>query len=449
MLDLMSLLLQIVIGLVILGVLVLIHETGHFLMAKAWGIRVLAFSIGFGKPIFKKKINDTEYRICSIPFGGYVAMSGEHPEDDTPPQPGDFTSKPVGQRALVALAGPAANYLFAMVFLWIAFLVGVDRPTYLNRPVVGAVADSSAAKQAGLRPGDSIVSINGVKTATWEKVQAALSGRSNELKVDFVRDGVRDTIDFTVPAIKGRSISQGPLAGLYPSYPAVIDSVTNGSPAQKAGLRRRDTVVSINGRAVGSWFQVQNAIVHYDSSVGPLRFEVRRAGSLQSAEVSPEFRKDLGRYLMGAAPMAPAVEKKRYPPAQAVSRTLTKSWEYTIMIYDMVAKIVSKQVSPQQLAGPIGIVQMSGFVAMGGLSAILDFMALIGINLAVLNLLPLVITDGGLLLFLLIEAVRRKPLAVRHQMIVNRVAIAFFIALFVYVTFNDIARIPELFRLAK
>jgi regulator of sigma E protease len=442
---------QIAIGLVILGILVLIHELGHFLMAKAWGIRVIAFSIGFGKPIVKKTINGTEYRIGSIPFGGYVSMPGEHPEDDAPPKPGDFNSKSIGQRALVALAGPAANFLFAMILLWIMFLSGVEKPIYLDRTVIGAVADSSAAKQAGLCPGDSIISINGKKTENWESIQGALSSRSSEVNVVFVRDGRTATSHFAMPTIQGRGIPRQPFAGLYSPLPAIIGSVNTGSPAEKAGLKALDTVVSINGQSIHSWFQLSESITHFNPSAGPMSFVVRRIDSPAPTAIAiiPEYKKDLHRYLIGAAVMSPPVKKVRYSASEAVSQTVSKSWEYTIMIFDVVAKLVSKQVSMQQLAGPVGIVQMSGVVAMGGLAAILDFMALIGINLAVINLLPLVITDGGLLLFLFIEFLRRKPLAVKYQAIVNRIAIAFFITLFIYVTFNDVARIPELFRLMK
>ena len=148
----MNILLQIIIGFAILGILVVIHELGHFLMAKAWRIRVIAFSIGFGKPLLKKTIGETEYRFSSIPFGGYVQMAGEHPEEDTVIGPGDFNSKPTWQRALVAIAGPFANFFFALVFLLVMFLIGVDKPVFLKRPIVGAVADSSVAKNAGFFP---------------------------------------------------------------------------------------------------------------------------------------------------------------------------------------------------------------------------------------------------------------------------------------------------------
>jgi regulator of sigma E protease len=445
----MMILLQIVIGLVILGILVIIHEMGHFLMAKAWQIRVLAFSIGFGKPLFKKTIGETEYRICAIPFGGYVHMAGEHPEDEKSADPGDFTSKPTWQRALVAIAGPAANFIFAMIFLWVMFMIGVEKPVYLQRPVVGAVADGSVARQAGILPGDSIVSINGRGISSWENVQTALSTTSGAISLRLARGGRIDSVQFVMPVVRGRGIPRQPAAGLFASLPAVIGSLNVNSPAERAGFKAHDVVVSIDEKPIVSWFQLSDIIVHYNSSSGPLRFVVRRGDSLIHAAAIPEYNKDARRYMIGAAAAAPRTEKTRYSPTGAVSLTVRKSWEYTVMIFDVIAKLISKQVSPQQLAGPVGIVQMSGVMAMGGPSAILDFMALIGINLAVLNVLPLVITDGGLLLFLLIETVRRKPLSIRRQLLINRIAIAFFISLFLYVTINDIARVPELLRLGK
>jgi regulator of sigma E protease len=269
------------------------------------------------------------------------------------------------------------------------------------------------------------------------------------MKIVFERGATIDSVELTLPVIHGRGIPKQPAAGLFPPLPAVIGSLNIHSPAEKAGFKNHDMVVSISDKPILSWFQLSDIIVHYNPSAGALRFAVRRGDSLVSIAVVPEFNKEAKRYLIGAAVATPRTEKTRFSPIGAIAQTLHKSWEYTIMIFDVIGKLVSKQVSPQQLAGPVGIVQMSGVMAMGGLSAILDFMALIGINLAVLNLMPLVITDGGLLLFLLIEAVRRKPLSLHYQMIINRIAIAFFISLFIYVTINDIVRIPELLRLAK
>ena len=445
----MTILIQIIIGLVILGILVVIHELGHFLMAKAWHIRVLAFSIGFGKPLFKKNIGETEYRISSIPFGGYVHMAGEQPEEGKTVEPGDFNSKPTWQRALVALAGPLANFIFALVFLIVMFLVGVDKPVFLKRPIIGAVSDSSVAKQAGFLPGDSIIAINNHPIESWEDVQTILGSRSAIYKVVLIRTSRKDSINLFMPRIYGRDIPKQPAGGLLPPYPAVVGSVTAGSPAHKAGLRINDVIVSINDGKIYSWPQLSAIILHYDSLAGPFKFVVRRADSLVNTTIAPEYKRDAKRYLIGIAPQNPRTIRVSYPLNEAVLKTFHKSWEYTTMIFDVIGKLISKQVPPQQLAGPVGIVQMSGLVAMGGLSPILDFMALIGINLAVLNVLPLVITDGGLLFFLLIETIRRKPLSVKHQMLINRIAIGFFIFLFLFVTYNDILRIPELFKLAK
>ncbi|MGB7569868.1 MAG: RIP metalloprotease RseP [Chitinivibrionales bacterium] len=445
----MTILIQIIIGLVILGILVVIHELGHFLMAKAWHIRVLAFSIGFGKPLFKKNIGETEYRISSIPFGGYVHMAGEQPEEGKTVEPGDFNSKPTWQRALVALAGPLANFIFALVFLVVMFLVGVDKPVFLKRPIIGAVSDSSVAKQAGFFPGDSIIAINNHPIESWEDIQTILGSRSAVYKVVLIRTSRKDSINLVMPRIYGRDIPKQPAGGLLPPYPAVVGSVTAGSPAHKAGLRINDVIVSINDGKIYSWPQLSAIILHYDSLAGPFKFVVRRADSLVNTTIAPEYKRDAKRYLIGIAPQNPRTIRVSYPLNEAVLKTFHKSWEYTTMIFDVIGKLISKQVPPQQLAGPVGIVQMSGLVAMGGLSPILDFMALIGINLAVLNVLPLVITDGGLLFFLLIETIRRKPLSVTHQMLINRIAIGFFIFLFLFVTYNDILRIPELFKLAK
>jgi regulator of sigma E protease len=236
--------------------------------------------------------------------------------------------------------------------------------------------------------------------------------------------------------------------GLEPCMPAVIGAVNGGSAGEKAGLKARDTVVSINGVVLHSWYELSSIVASYDSLSGPLVFALRRGGgAVVSVNVTPGYDKGLKRFLVGISTAPPETRKVRYGPVVSVKKMVERTWNYTTMIFDVLGKLLSKQVSPKQLAGPVGIVQMSGVVALSGIVPILDFMALIGINLAVLNLLPLLITDGGMLLFLCIEAVRRKPLPVKYQLIINRVAISFFIALFIYVTFNDIARVPDMIRM--
>ncbi|HUI93198.1 MAG TPA: RIP metalloprotease RseP [Chitinivibrionales bacterium] len=436
-----------IVGVIILGILVLVHELGHFIAAKSCGIRVLAFSIGFGRALLKKTIGGTEYRLSAVPFGGFITMAGEHPEEKPLREPGDFTTKPIWQRAVVAIAGPLANYLFAMVCLYFVFILGVKTPVYLMKPVVGDVADSSSAQRAGFLPGDSIVFINGKKVSNWEDIQRVLSLQEQRNEIVFCRGSETKTLFLVLARPKTSRLPKEPTGGLLPGLPPVIGKAIDTMPAAMAGISAGDTVVSINGRTVRSWDQLTSSVVHFDSAKGPLAFTVRRGTSLVSIAVVPRYNKTDKRYQIGVLGAQPAKVQVRYGAAASVGKMLDKTWEYTTMIYDVLAKLLSKQVSPKQLAGPVGIVQMTGIVALGGPVELMNLMGLIGINLAVLNLLPLIITDGGLLLFLLIEAIRRKPLPVRYQLLINRIAITFFILLFAYVTYNDMARLPDLFRL--
>jgi regulator of sigma E protease len=435
------------VGLVVLGILVLVHELGHFLVAKGFGIRVLTFSIGFGKPLWKKTVGGTEYRISAVPFGGFVAMSGEHPEDKPTVEPGDFTSKPKWQRAGVAVAGPAANYLFAMICLYVAFVAGVNEPVYLKRPVIGAVADSSSAQKAGLLPGDSIVSMNGKAVRTWEDVDRELSLRESPYSIAYVRNGAAGTAIFTLPQWRGGGLPKDPTGGLYPLFSPTIGFVKQGAPAAGAGFKAGDTVVSIDGCSVVSWGQLTDKVTHFDGAKGPMHFAVKRGADTVALTVVPAFQKDAGCFQIGVGRGNPASVKVRYGPLGSARKMLAATWENTTLVFNIVGMLSTRKVSAKELTGPVGIVQWIGIVALAGPVEILKFMALIGINLAILNLFPLVITDGGLLLFLLLEAIRRKPLSIRAQSIINRGAIAFFFVLFMYVTYNDLGRLPDLLKI--
>ena len=399
----MIIVLQIVLGLVILGILVLVHELGHFSAAKAFKVRVLAFSIGFGKPLVKKTIGETEYRISAIPFGGYVHMSGENPEEKPDVEPDDFTAKPIWQRAIVAVAGPAANYVFAMVCLYLVFIIGVDTPVYLMRPVVGSVDEGSIAKKAGFFPGDSIVSIAGKGVSSWDDIERAFSLQLPRYEVLAVRGTQSVTLTLGFAKVKTSRIPHDVTGGLQPCVPTAIGMVNAGYPGKAAGLQAKDTVASINGAPLHSWYELTSIVTRYDSLSGPLVFGVRRNGEILSVKIVPKYDKTEKRFIVGISAARPAMRKVRYGPLTSIDKMLKKSWDYTVMIFDVLGKLISKQVSTKQLAGPVGIVQMSGVMALSGIVPIMEFMALIGINLAVLNLLPLIITDGGMLLFLCIE----------------------------------------------
>jgi regulator of sigma E protease len=442
-------LILIVLGIIVLGVLVFIHELGHFLVAKWCGIRVLAFSLGFGTPIIKKEFRGTEYRISAIPFGGYVKMAGENPEEakEGPPDPGDFTSKPVWQRALVAVAGPGANFISALLMLWFMFIWGVEQPLYLEHPIVGAVMEQSAAEQAGIKAGDSLLTVNNRAVNSWEEISSAFALQEKEYSLSYIRDGQKYSAVLTMKK-SDDLIPKEHTGGIMPPLPAIVATVSPNSPAERAGIQKGDTIKTINNQTVFSWFQVLTLIKSYDTTEkAPLTITVARNSSIVSLSASPEYDASSKRYIIGIMVDEGAKRIVKYPVVAAFHKGMDKGWEYTKMIFDVVGKLASREVSAKQLAGPVGIIPMSGGMALQGISAILNFMGLIGINLAVLNLMPLVITDGGMLLFLALEAIRRKPLSIKTQMLVNKIAIAFFLMLFLFVTFNDVQRLPEYFRI--
>ncbi len=442
----MTSILSIVLGLLVLGVLVFIHELGHFLAAKWCGIKVLAFSIGFGNPLFKRSYKGTEYRIGTIPFGGYVKMAGENPDETRQGEPDEFPSRPIWQRALVAFAGPAANFVTAILMLWVLFIYGVERPLYYENPTVGAVMDSSAARIAGIEAGDSIISIDGKQIKSWEDIDAAFALQQNSHKVEYLRNGQKNTVTLEMPK-QEKLIPEFPTGGMLKPLPANVAEVVTNSPAQEAGIQKGDKVISINGKRIFSWFELVTIVGEYKQSEEPLQVNVMRGDSIMTFSLKPQFNQETKRNQIGIRVDEGEVRLVRYSPVAAVPKCLDKAWEYTTMIFDVIGKLVSREVPASQLSGPIGIIPASGFMVLQGVSPILNFMALIGIQLAVLNLMPLVITDGGILFFLLIEAIRRKPLSIKTQMIFSKIAIAFFLLLFLFVTFNDIKHLPDFFKL--
>jgi regulator of sigma E protease len=437
-------------GLFILGILVFVHELGHFAAAKLFGIRVLAFSLGFGKVLFHRTIDGTDYRLSAFPFGGYVHMAGEYPGDKGGGAPDEYYAKPVWQRCIVALAGPALNILFAFFVLWTMYMYGEEKPQYLNRPIVGEILDSSAAFHAGFSIGDSITAINRAPVRSWHDIKEILAETET---------------------------SAEPYGGLLPATPARIDSIYPGFPAEAAGIRKNDFVRAVNDSAVKSWAHFSLLVAAFDSLQRQLTLKILRDGAEIEVPVTPAWAEDRQRFIIGVTSGAgdPMV-RIRYGPAPAVSQTLKQSWKYTFMIFVYLRRMVltgkplefeiafvrdgvpmkktvhytPRKIAPKDLSGPVGIVQISGGMVLLGFVPLLSILALISINLAVLNLMPfLVITDGGQVMFFLIEAVRKKRLSAKTQGLINRIAVAFFIALFLYITYYDILRIPQYFRIFR
>jgi regulator of sigma E protease len=456
--------LAIVVGLLVLGILVFVHELGHFLAAKACKFKVLAFAIGFGRPLWKHKRGDTEYRINAIPFGGYVAMAGNNPDEETSSDGMSETvngnqsqekedivgagdnSKPIWQRAVVAIAGPLANFVFALLTLWVMFIYGVDRPAFMDSTRVGVVVNNSAGQEAGFKAGDSILSINGEPVNTWEQVQNLIAQQLGDYNIKVQRG--QETLEMGLYIEKsGPRMPKDPTGGLLPArFLPVVGKVMPGGSAENS-LKAGDTIVSINETHVFSFDQFAFIMMDYDPQNGPVEITLKRGGEVVGVELTPAFDSTRNRYLLGIEPAPEITKFVKYGPIAAIGPTIAKSWEFTTMIFDVLGKLVNGKVSANQLAGPLNIIPISGFMAFQGFSNILNFMALIGINLAVLNLMPLVITDGGLLMFLGIEAIRKKPLPVKAQLLINKIFIILFLALFLFISYNDVLRLPDFLRL--
>jgi regulator of sigma E protease len=441
----MIMLLKIILGVIVLGVLVLIHELGHFIAAKSCKIRVLAFSIGFGKVLLHKTVGETDYRLSAIPFGGYVKMAGEHPEDNRSDAPDEFPSKPIWQRAIVAVAGPLANFVSAMLMLWVMFMWGVQRPTYYDRPIVGAVADSSAARDAGLMAGDSIITMNNKRISSWNDIEDLFGMMDKRYEIAVSRDGAVERVVMETDQRRGEGYRIPPY-GMELPIPAVVGRVIENMPAAAAGLRTGDTVVAIDGKKVEFWSQLTGLIQHGRGGTA-LQFTVARGPARITLPLTPKYDEKAKYFMVGIGPGWDKTHKVRFSPARAWRKCLDKTRDYTVMIFVFLKKLIKKELSWKLMSGPVGIIPASGAMAVMGISYLLNFMGMLGINLAVINLFPLIITDGGMLLFLLLEAIRRKPLSLKTQIIVTNAGVALFITLFLLITFNDITNLPDYFRM--
>jgi len=431
-------LLAIVIGIVLISALIFVHELGHFIAAKSCKIRVYVFAVGFGWTLLKWKRGDTEYCLNAIPFGGYVQMV----ETDVDGKELDeavkrYDSNPIWKRAAVAFAGPAASFLFAVFAFWAMFVYGVERPTCIDSTRIGVVQKYTPADSAGFLAGDSIVSINGSPVSDWEQVETQLLSRQSDgYKIIVMRDGKPVELELR----KNRT------GGLLPAYhPAVVDSVVPKSCATGV-FEIGDTIITYNGTGVFSCDQFWSLWLEANEEGDSAEyFSVKRGGELKHIAMIPDHYKNgwqLNIYLV-PEPTRPV----RYGAIAALGATVDKFLEFVAIAVGVLSGIGSGEtsVSADDLSGPIGIIPVAGIVALQGISSMLEHMAIMSLSLAMFNLLPLAITDGGMLMYLGIETVRGKPLSLKLRETVNIVFIALLVLLFLYITFNDVLRLPELF----
>ncbi len=429
-------------GVIVLSILIFIHELGHFLAAKALKIPVLSFSICFGKPIFKIKWGETEYRLSPIPFGGYVSMEGENPNQGTK---NGFSSRPVWQRAVVALGGPLFNLISSFIFLWIMFFTGVPHAPYQDSTVVGAVADSTPA-YSKIIVGDSIVSVNSKPVDDWRELHTALNDLSGSYDISFFRDNIKMSVHLDIAPPNPKTL-QSVGSGLYPSFPPIVGEISEGSPAQIAGITAGDTIIAINGQPISSWYRIIEEVTNFkDDSTTPLLLTLKNIET-KNLNITPKFDKTLERNLIGIKVASATTEIRKYSISESFQRAWDKTIEYSVLIFKTLGKLIRGEISFKLMSGPLGITQMAGAAVKSGLADTLNLLALIGINLGLINLMPLVITDGGILSLLIIEVIRKKPISEALREKLSYVFAGAFIILFVFVTFSDIFRFMALNKL--
>ena len=424
----------------VLGVMILIHEWGHYAAAKAFKVRVEVFSIGFGKRLIGFRRGETDYRIAAIPLGGYVRMSGENPMDERTEDPAEFLNHPRWQRFIIAVAGPAMNIILAVGLLMVVYMVHYEYPAFLDEPaVIGWVSDDTPAAKAGIEPGDRIVEVNGVKNPTWEQVDPIEALNPNQ-PVQFTFQRGNETFQKTItPEAYGPN--EIGTAGWSPKQPDMpVTELEAGMPAEKAGVKVGDQIVALDGKPM----PVLEAMVDMlrQTKEKPVVLTVLRDGKEMNFTLQPVLT-DLSngekRYRIGISSLPMKVTT--LPPAQAFRRSIDQNKKASVLILELVRKMVERKISIRSVEGPIRIGQAAGQAASEkGWMPLLELTAAISLNLGIFNLLPIPILDGGVIMLLLIESVMRRDISLRIKERIYQAAFVFLVLFAVMVIYNDLLK---------
>ncbi|TYK65661.1 sigma E protease regulator RseP [Colwellia echini] len=438
---------------VALGILVTVHEYGHFWVARKNGVKVERFSVGFGKAIYKRTAKDgTEYVLAMIPLGGYVKMLDER-VDDVLPEDKDktFNSKSVYQRIAIVAAGPMANFIFALFALYLMFLIGVPSV----RPVIGHVEVNSIASKAGLPNNTEIVSIGGNKTRDWQEVNLSLIGEIGNEKIEvktkdgdnlYIATSVLDTRDWNFSPDKVSALTSLGITPFRPNVHNELSAVAEDSPAALAGLKVGDKLVAVKGKPLDTWLDFAKEIKLYP--LQEVLITINRDGNVMSLPITPSSIEQSGKTVgyIGVAPKADAWPESQlielsYGPLDALMESAERTWNLTSLTFSMIGKLITGDVSVKNLSGPIGIAQGAGSSAGHGFVYFLGFLALISINLGIINLLPLPVLDGGHLLYYLIELFTGKEVPEKIQESGFKFGALALLTLMAIGLFNDFSRV--------
>ncbi|MGN6656579.1 MAG: RIP metalloprotease RseP [Rhodanobacter sp.] len=433
--------------LVTLGVLVTFHEFGHYWVARRCGVKVLRFSVGFGKAIWKRVGRDgTEYWIAAIPLGGYVKMlDAREGEVDPALRDQEFTGKSVWKRIAIVAAGPGFNVIFTIAALWLMFMLG--RSDFA--PIVTATPQSIAA-EAGIQPGDRILSVNGRQVSTWSDSMDAIGNALLALTPlpMTVRDADGRTRELVLPLDRlpaGQPIDQyfGKLGLRLAPPPAVAGTVKPGQPAALGGIQGGDRIVSINGQPVGD-FDSLGKLVQSAAATSPrLSIGVLRDGRPLTLDVTATWESLGGqpaKWMLGVAPPPPEAATVQYSPARALGAAFATTWRNTRQTFSMIGEMLSGHASTKNISSVIGIAQYANASAQMGLAWFLQFLAMVSLSLAILNLLPIPVLDGGHLLYYLIELVKGSPVSEQAMVVGQYIGLVLLFSLVGWTLFNDIQR---------
>ncbi len=426
----------------VLGVLVFIHELGHFLVARWHGVRVITFSLGFGPKLLKVQRGDTEYCVSIIPLGGYVKMAGENPEDPHTGKGDEFLAKSKWQRFQILIAGPVMNLVLAVVLLAVVLMQGANVLAYLDRPaVVGMVQPGSPAEVAGIQPGYVILKVGTADIRTWEHLDMAVAARpEREVEVVVMRGGreARLAVRPDLTELRTRNDARFEIGtiGVLPDVNPSVSNVLAGGPADQAGLKAGDVILSINGKRMVFSSQVSEEISKHPEA--PITITIRRDSVDQTITLTPERQAGGGRIGIG---ISNATRSFTPSPIEAIRLSVERNVEMAGMILLTLRDLATGEASPKQLMGPVGIAQLSGESAQAGWIALFSLMAVISLNLGLLNLLPIPVLDGGHIFIMGVETIARRDYSLQVKEKMMLVGFQLQMTLMATVIYNDLTRI--------
>ena len=427
--------------LAVLGVLIFIHELGHYLAARHVGVRVEAFSIGFPPTALAKQVGETEYRISWLPLGGYVKLYGQNVTDEDPEDPANYAAKSLFQRLYILAAGPAMNLLFALIFMPLVFWIGMDIPAYLNdAPYIQNVQPGSYAYQLGVRANDEIIAVNGSKVQTWEELHSALGQISSAENLSLEIDRAGNSM---IMESSGIEIRRTASMGWSPLLAPIVGGFTGDSPAEKAGIQAGDKVKAINELPVQDWMEISPSVQKImkdssntvESSTKKLMVEIERNAVVQFVEVAPYLEPKSQRWLLG---MSMQQISRSHAFGESVVLGSARLWFLTKATFSFLGQIFQGEGSMDDLGGPIKIGIVIGEAVRSGIADLFFLMSFISLQLGIFNLLPIPALDGGHIFMLLVEKFNKGPLSITMRERTQMIGFSVLISLMVFVTWNDL-----------